>query len=287
MLTTKQIAQYYDQGFLILENFAHRDECHMLREQAAILVSKSSVDPRCGFDSKSESKKFVSHSYFVESLNSVSLFFEASTITSEGKILIDKHEAIVKIGHALHDFDPVFANYSHSARMHEIAHTLKYQKPLIGQSRYFFKPSKFKIIFSPHQDSTMLYTEPSSCYALWLALADVNLHNGCMQVIPGSHRDGTASRYIKRDNNGKGSIKNLLKPSLFERWSSSSFIPLEVHEGSAILMNGNLVHKSGHNRSNSPRQAYAVHFIEGHESHKYPSDNWLQRPGGFGELRSL
>src|SRR5260221_4054100 len=122
MLNPEQISQYLDEGYLVLKNFADQDECRSLRERAADLVSNGGpiVDPRCGFTSGFVAQRFVSHEFFVESLNGVKCFFEASTISPDGRILIDNHEAIVKIGHALHDYDHVFEKYSHSSRMHEI-----------------------------------------------------------------------------------------------------------------------------------------------------------------------
>jgi phytanoyl-CoA hydroxylase len=286
MLSLDQIEQYKTEGFLVIKDFASADECRTLRERAQALVTQSGprVDPRSVFDTNSKHNKLVSHSYFMESTDNVSLFFEASAVAPDGTMLRDKTRAIVKIGHALHDYDPVFESYSHSHRMHEIARDLGYKKPLIGQSRYFFRLPEIKIEIPAHQDSTMLYTSPSSCYLVWLALEKVTLESGCMWVSPGSHGDGVRCRYVKDAVSGKGRIENLGR---FKPIDDSSFIPLEVDEGSVVLMSGELFHKSNQNRSSGSRQAYALHFIEGNESHEYPLENWLQRPGGFGKLRHL
>lgn len=40
----------------------------------------------------------------------------------------------------------------------------------------------------PHQDNSFLYTEPTSCTGLWLALEDATITNGCLWAIPGSHK---------------------------------------------------------------------------------------------------
>lgn len=285
MLSPFQIAQYKQEGYVILRDFAPPDECARLRERAFILVAETGpvVDPRCGFDETSKTKKLVSRTYFTESTNSVKLFFDVSAFLPDGQLIGDKHQSIVKIGHALHDFDPVFEQYSHASRMHEIAHDLGYQRPLIGQSRYFFRLPHVKQAITAHQDSTILYTEPLSCYAVWLALDPATEESGCMWVAPGSHLDGLESRYMKNLDNDEGYLQKMRSVSL----ADLSFVPVEVPVGSAVLMSGELVHKSDQNKSTTSRQAYAVHFIEGAKSHHYPQENWLQRPGGFGELRHL
>lgn len=286
MLTPDQIEQYKTQGFLVLSNFASPDECRAMKERAHALVANAGprVDPRGVFDHQTKGNRLVSYSYFLESTNKVSLFFAASAVDPDGLLRIDKNRAIVKIGHALHDYDPVFERFSHSPRMHEVARAFGYKKALIGQSRYFFKPPEFGAAIPAHQDSDKLYTEPLSCYALWLALEKATTQNGCLWVSPGSHRTGLRCRYIR--DHVKGTDQRISLGN-FEPIKDSSFIPLEVEEGTAIFMSGELFHKSNANTSTSTRQAYGLHFFEGDEGCKYPPENWLQRPGGFGELRHL
>lgn len=40
----------------------------------------------------------------------------------------------------------------------------------------------------PHQDNSFLYTQPTTCTGLWLALEDATTINGCLWAIPGSHK---------------------------------------------------------------------------------------------------
>ena len=54
--------------------------------------------------------------------------------------------------------------------------TISFQQPGIGGE------------VVPHQDNSFLYTEPTTCTGLWLALEDATLINGCLWAIPGSHK---------------------------------------------------------------------------------------------------
>lgn len=284
MLDQNNILSYIEKGYLLLPNFISTKEIITLRQRAAKLVADFNPldDPRCGWNANS-AINHVSSNYFIESLNKASIFFESSTMDSEGYLLQDKMNSVVKIGHAMHDCDFVFCEFTHSSKMKNLLKSLNYKKPLIAQSRYFFKMPKLKGQVHPHQDSTVVYTKPLSCCALWIALEDAKIENGCMWIIPGSHQRGILARVIAAPELPFG--RKLLKYGKIPTSEDPSFIPLEVKAGTAILMSGELIHQSKANKSNYSRQAYALHFFEGNEStHKYLEDNWLQRPGGFGEL---
>ena len=60
-------------------------------------------------------------------------------------------------------------------------------KPSLVQSMYIFKQPNIGGEVSPHIDSTFLYTDPPTCHALWFALEDATIDNGCLWLYPGSH----------------------------------------------------------------------------------------------------
>ena len=62
-------------------------------------------------------------------------------------------------------------------------------------------------------------------------------------------------------------------------FSEERLVPLEVSEGTLIILHGLLPHKSLAKRSPKSRQAYTLHVIGG--TARYSADNWLQRPPGM------
>ncbi len=283
MINQTDLLSYKEQGYLLIPNFISVDESRILRERAAALVEAFDPmsDPRCGWNADS-AINHVSEEYFTESLNKASIFFESSTMTSDAKLLRDKMSSVVKIGHAMHICDPIFQSFTHSLKIKKLMHTLGYKKPLIAQSRYFFKLPGVKGHVHPHQDSTVVYTEPLSCCALWIALEDATIENGCLWIIPSSHHKGLLARVISAPEAPYS--RKLVKLAKIPSSDDPSFIPLEVKSGTAILMSGELIHQSKTNKSNFSRQAYALHFLEGDITHTYAQDNWLKKPGGFEEL---
>ena len=65
-------------------------------------------------------------------------------------------------------------------------------------------------------------------------------------------------------------------------WPEDGWVPLPVEEGTMVILDGLLPHRSDANRSPHSRHAYTLHLIEA--DCQYPADNWLQRacpPRGF------
>ena len=50
-----------------------------------------------------------------------------------------------------------------------------------------------------HQDGAFLYTEPQSVIGFWWALDDCTKQNGCLWVVPGSHKLGVHRRFLRVD----------------------------------------------------------------------------------------
>ena len=282
MLSSDDLSFYNTHGYLILKDFASAQVCSDMCSRAAYLLRTRDLKNAgsCsvqGFKNSNQDPE----AFFRESVSGINFFFQNGAFDSDGKMVGDQNRSIIKIGHALHDLDPVFKEYSHSTQIIDLARKLGYKKPLIGQSRYFFKLPGAKGRIGAHQDSAALYTEPLSCFGVWLALEDATVENGCIWVIPGSHRGGLRFRAVKAPHTGR---QCTITVNDAVSWDESTFIPLEVSARSVILIQGEIVHKSDENLSSVSRQSYSIHIIEGDESHIYPNENWLQRPEGFGRL---
>jgi phytanoyl-CoA hydroxylase len=269
-LSNEQMAQYAQDGYLILAGFVDSSWCDRLRARAEQLVHE--FDPR-GVVSIFSTQRQASQrdDYFLGSGDKVRFFFEEDAFLPDGTLKQAKERSINKIGHALHDLDPVFDEFSRTAQIKELVTALGLNRPLLLQSMYIFKQPRIGGEVSCHQDSTFLYTEPQDLAGLWFALEDATLENGCLWAIPGGHKLPLRSRWVRRDS-GEMAF------DVFddESWPEEKLVPLEVAKGSLIVLNGRLPHKSLANRSEKSRHAYSLHVISA-DAH-YPKDNWLQRP---------
>jgi len=208
--------------------------------------------------------------YFEESGDKIRFFFEHDAFDGNGELKQSKEDSLNKMGHAMHDLDPVFDAFSRTPALAAIADSLGYDDPVLVQSMYIFKPPRIGGEVYCHQDSTFLYTEPESCVGFWFALEDATIENGCMQFIPGGHLGPL------RELHYRGSDGNMTFKSLDETpWPDDAIRPAEVKAGSMVIFDGRAPHMSGPNLSDKSRHAYTLHIIE-RKSH-YPAENWLQR----------
>ena len=123
------------------------------------------------------------------------------------------------------------------------------------QSMLFFKPSGLQGQ-AWHQDERFIPTRDRSLVGAWIAVDDANIDNGCLWVLPGSHRTGQL--WPTRDHG---------KPELFDPTDESfgfddeAAIPVEVSAGSVVFFNGYLLHRSLPNRSTRRRMALVNHYM--------------------------
>jgi phytanoyl-CoA hydroxylase len=277
-LSERQLAEYRRDGFLVLEGFVTPEACAGLRRRAAELVA--AFDPagvRSIFSTREQTR--TSDDYFLTSGDKIRFFFEGEAFDADGGLRQPKELSINKIGHALHDLDAVFDRFSRTPALAALAADLGFLQPLLIQSMFIFKQPQIGGEVVCHQDATFLYTEPPSVAGFWFALEDATRENGCLWALPGGHRRGLKSRFMR---DGKGGTRfEVYDPT---PWPQDELVALEVPQGALVVLDGLLPHLSQANRSPRSRHAYTLHVIEG--GCRYPADNWLQRgphlpPRGF------
>ena len=262
------VETFEKQGYLVIQDFVDQRACQSLIEAAARIVADFDPDQHRSVFSTTDGQQ--RDQWFMESGDKIRCFFEEDAFTSAGDLKQDKALSINKIGHALHDLDPVFNTFSRNPRLAKLASDLGMTQPLLLQSMYIFKQPRIGGVVLPHQDNTFLYTTPLSTIGFWFALEDATLENGCLHALPAGHKTGLKSRYFRNKKGG----------TVFETFDDSPFpetgwVPLEVPAGTLVVLHGSLPHKSEANRSGKSRQAYALHVIDG--MCDYAADNWLQR----------
>ena len=268
-ITPEQLENYERDGFIVVDDFVEITSCDRLRARAAALVRDFDPSGIVSIFSTHEQSR-LSDDYFLTSGDKIRFFFEEDAFRPDGTLKQSKERSINKIGHALHDLDPVFSEFSRTPDIVQLVTDLGIERPLLLQGMYIFKQPRIGGEVTCHQDSTFLYTEPTAIAGLWFALEDATIENGCLWAIPGGHKLGLKSRWLR-------STEGEMKFEVFDSspWPEDRLVPLEVRKGSLIILNGQLPHKSLANRSTKSRHAYTLHVIGG--DCRYPETNWLQR----------
>jgi phytanoyl-CoA hydroxylase len=271
-ITPAMAAAYSEVGVLVLENLIDPEECDKLRARMAEMIDGFNIEEHRSVFSTT-SAAHAQDDYFLESGHRTRFFFEEEAFDSDGNLTKDLPLAINKVGHAMHDLDPVFSDFCRQPQLKAICEGLGQHHPLLLQSMYIFKQPHIGGEVICHQDATYLRTEPETCIGIWIALEDATTDNGCLWGIPGGHKDGRMRSVFRRNENGVGTTTDILDETPYEE---DKKIPLEVKKGTVLVFGGLFPHMSMANRSDKSRHAFTLHVID--KAARYPADNWLRRP---------
>ena len=256
-------------GFAVIENFKSAEAIAELRERAAEIIDAFDPSVASGVFSTPDEKE-RSDEYFMGSGSAVRCFFEEEAFDANGALKQSKALSINKIGHAMHDLDPVFERFSRGPELDALVRGAGIVEPHVYQSMYIFKQPHIGGEVRWHQDATYFWTEPQSAVTLWFALERADRHNGCLWVQRGGQRTPLRERFVVKHRAGKP-VKLDATP-----WPSEAEAePVEVESGTLVVFHGRLPHYSAPNRSDSSRHAYTLHVVDG--TAEYAPENWLQR----------
>jgi phytanoyl-CoA hydroxylase len=103
--------------------------------------------------------------------------------------------------------------------------------------------------FPWHQDDGYTPVDPSPYLTLWLAVNDATEENGCISVLPGSHKGGLVEHQ-------PSPIGLVCYPSN----APDQGVRVPVPAGSIAAFSSLTFHKSGPNRTNGWRKAYVIQY---------------------------
>lgn len=131
----------------------------------------------------------------------------------------------------------------------------------IHSAKLVSKEPQSDIVCHWHQDEAF-YTRPNdpksfseTRMSIWVPLQDANEANGCMWIVPGSHRWGLQDYEIM----DHGACVRRLTP---EEYANEHAIPVPLPAGSMLLFHGLLWHTSKGNSTDHVRRAFIVSYQE-------------------------
>ena len=139
----------------------------------------------------------------------------------------------------------------------QLAHDLVGPDVRLYWDQAVYKKSERPATFSWHQDNGYGFLSPEAYLTLWIALTDVTLENGCVEVLPGLHKLGTLAHRA----DGDGIFLDLPEP-LPAALPQPVAVPLRA--GSLVAFSSLLPHRTGPNRTQSVRKAYIVQYCDAH-----------------------
>jgi non-haem Fe2+, alpha-ketoglutarate-dependent halogenase len=128
---------------------------------------------------------------------------------------------------------------------------------LIDGNVIFYKPPRDASYASWHQDSVYSGWHLTSSVSAWIALTVSEPANGCMRVIPGSHKQGL----LEHDNVEDPNLLNRRGERLRMDVDESHAVDVVLKPGEMSLHHTNIVHGSNPNTSDGPRIGFIVRFV--------------------------
>jgi ectoine hydroxylase-related dioxygenase (phytanoyl-CoA dioxygenase family) len=109
-----------------------------------------------------------------------------------------------------------------------------------------------------HQDEAHIPTRDRSLTAVWIALDDATVENGCLWVIPGSHRSGVLHP-VREQNDPRF---DCTREAYGFGYREEDAVPVELPAGAALVFDGYLLHRSLPNAGHrGMRRALVNHYM--------------------------
>ncbi|EYF01757.1 phytanoyl-CoA dioxygenase family protein [Chondromyces apiculatus] len=270
---------FAEEGYLVLPDAVPREACEALCAHVSDLILRVAGEHARGERGVSEEAGFWAS--LRRSAHEVEVFLDPAVGPPRALPPESWERAVTRIGHGLHRVDAQFGALCRSEAVAGPLAAITPEPAVVVQTAVIYKQPRSEVVqFGFHQDSWYLSAEPDTLVLAFVALDDMDEENGCLAVIPGSHREGLGTRLVLGDKGyvSLGRTQGLPAPRHPER-----AVLLPAAKGTIILAHGRTYHASGPNRSDRPRRAFIAHALGA--GSRMQASSWIQAPpGGFTRL---
>lgn len=244
----EEIKFYHDQGYLIVRQAFTPAEVKDATDGLVDLIMGKRPD--------------FTHIYFEGKAKDI-----LPTLNAE-----QRQDAVRKIGNFV-EFDARLKALSHHPEMIAVVRRLMGgAEPGMFQDMALIKPPLLGREKPWHQDKAYFeYPVDTPVVGVWIALDEATVANGCMQVLPGRHKEGPILHFQRRDWQicdreimGTKSVAAPLQP------------------GGLLFFDGMLPHGTPHNSSPKRRRAVQYHYAPA-DVKKEPKEERLKNFGAEGK----
>ncbi len=192
-----------------------------------------------------------------------------NAMVRDGKTEASGPNAMHAIHHINH-YSPEFLERTRDPRLTDPVVDLIGPNILGLNNLYIWKPPKIGLGFPWHQDKWYFNHQyiTTKTVGTWTAIDVADIGNGCLYVIPGSHKKG-----VREHITLEGSQQNEFKQAVGAR--DEDGVAVEVPPGTVIFFNNELLHKSTDNHSERFRRCNVAHYISA-DSERVPQKHVKQ-----------
>jgi len=158
---------------------------------------------------------------------------------------------------ALLPLDPGFLEFARDETILNMVGQVLGDNFALWNSSFFAKPARVGTRTPWHQDGEYWAMRPLANCTVWMAIDDATPDNGCLRVIPGSHK-GKRLRQHQVNNASGLALNQELTQNEFEE---SDAVDMVMDAGQISLHDVYLVHGSEPNLSDHPRRGMTLRFM--------------------------
>ncbi|HVF10804.1 MAG TPA: phytanoyl-CoA dioxygenase family protein, partial [Abditibacteriaceae bacterium] len=227
-LTVEQVPFFEEHGYLLVGKILTDEELETLRERADWIASAEDVP-------------HIPPQY-------------RQTEPRVARGVLDSDNAMLSLRKIWHLawYDEVMAAHARNPQITERIAALIGPDLKLYQDQLFMKPPRVGSRQPYHQDQPLGFhiDPPHLMVTCWTALDDATLENGCLRVIPGTHRKGVLPATAIDEYEQQALNHSLVRE-----------VPLPLKAGECSFHHGHLLHSSYPNLSQQRRRGYATHYV--------------------------
>ena len=232
MLTEKQFRQFHEEGYISLGQVASDAEIEGLRTRMDDIMMGRVLYEGMYFQLDSETGAY-------------------GDVKGGGRKFLGPSVNYRKIQDL--ELDDRFLRYLQHPRFQGITGQLIGPHISVFRSMFMNKPPQKGTLLPYHQDGGSGWgLTIAPILTVWTALDDATQENGCVQIIPGSHRLGLLSE--------RGHTISAEHEAQHAKDEDSVF--LEAKTGEVFVLHNWLLHRSGVNTIDRPRRAFSVCYMD-------------------------
>ena len=234
-MSQDQLMSWNNDGYILIPNFLNEDDCDEMDKEVLKIINN--IIP--------EGSAF-SHAYAGDG----HIAIREMKPSPNAKSIEDEISKLFRI-HS----KGVFNDFIHNKYLGDILEDILGPDVDCFLSQYIFKnPGAWGQPW--HQDSSYFPFDREPQVGAWLATTEATLENGCLVILPGSHKE-SLHEHLPDEREGSNYGYTEIKDHDF-----SEEIPMTLSKGDLLLFHSFLMHKSYDNNSNFRRTAMVYHFAE-------------------------
>ncbi len=189
--------------------------------------------------------------------------------------LVQKHPEFSDYCSALLAYDPWFLNVARRPEILDMVEQVLGSDFALWNSSFFAKPARVGSRTPWHQDGEYWPIEPLATCTVWIALDASTPENGCLRVIPGSHRSQRLARHNRSD---APNIALNLELDAAE-FDESAAVDIILQPGEISLHDVYLYHGSEPNLSPNPRRGMTLRYMPTTSVYRHTGKTSFEREG--------